>query len=118
VRGLPTTRTGEIAFAAILFDMIHGRAPTSQALQQLPGLGDAAASALSELVEIGAVVVGDDGEVVAAYPLSAIPTRHRVEVGELHPWANCAFDALAVPGMLGRRGTISPSVDTAGGVSE
>lgn len=38
-----------------------------------------------------------DGRLVALYPLSLVPTRHRVLVGSATVFANCAVDALAVP---------------------
>ncbi|MGQ0569391.1 MAG: organomercurial lyase [Armatimonadota bacterium] len=44
--------------------------------------------------------------IVAAYPLSAIPTNHHVEFDSLRPWANCAFDALAVPKMIRQTGIV------------
>lgn len=106
MRGLPTTREGEQVFAAILFDMIHGREPTFQTLQQLTGLGDRVERALAELGQVGAIVRDENGMIVAAYPLSAIPTNHCIQLDSLQPWANCAFDALAVPKMVGRVGTV------------
>ena len=44
--------------------------------------------------------------IIAAYPLSAIPTNHRIHLDSLQPWANGVFDALAVPRMVGRVGTV------------
>lgn len=36
-----------------------------------------------------------------ANPLSAVPTDYRVEVGNRWLYANCAWDSLGVPAMLG-----------------
>lgn len=48
------------------------------------------------------------GEITGAYPFSATPTRHRVEVAGGEPvYAMCAVDALGIPGMLGRDGVIT-----------
>jgi len=41
-----------------------------------------------------------DGQVIAAYPLSGIPTRHQLTVRHATAYANCAVDALAVPFMV------------------
>jgi hypothetical protein len=37
-----------------------------------------------------------------AMPLSAVPTDFRVSVAGQSWWANCAWDALGIPAMLGR----------------
>lgn len=42
----------------------------------------------------------EDGIVRAAYPLSGVPTRHRLGIGEAPAYANCAFDALAISAMV------------------
>lgn len=36
-----------------------------------------------------------------AHPFSAVPTAYPVETGERRYWANCAWDALAIPELLG-----------------
>jgi hypothetical protein len=36
-----------------------------------------------------------------AHPFSAVPTPHRVEARGRIYWANCAWDALAIPSLLG-----------------
>jgi mercuric reductase len=109
MRGLPATREGEQVFAAVLFDLLHGRAATPHGLRTLNGLGDRVERALSELVQVGAIVRDENGVIVAAYPLSAIPTNHRIQLDAMQPWANCAFDALAVPRMAGQMGMIHSS---------
>ncbi len=114
MRGLPATQEGQLTLAAILFDLLHGRVPTSQTLGALTGLGDAIEPALAEVVQVGAIVRDGKGVIVAAYPLSAVPTNHRVDLDSLHPWANCAFDALAVPEMVGQGGTVYSSCGCCG----
>ncbi len=42
-----------------------------------------------------------------ANPLSAVPTPFVVEVGERSYYGNCVWDALGVPAMLGRDGSVS-----------
>jgi hypothetical protein len=57
------------------------------------------ARALSTLNELGAIHVLD-GVLTAAYPLSGMPTRHRIRRDGTIIYANCAIDALAVPFMV------------------
>ena len=91
-----------------------GAPPSLPAAAEHAGLStEQAAAALRELAEADVVALDDDGDLVGAFPLSATPTRHRVQVGDrpvLH--AMCAIDALGVPAMLGEPGVIS-SVDPA-----
>lgn len=91
--------------AEILHALLQGRAPDLTALHQA-GTRDELLRAWDELVQRGAVVVDRSGNIIAAYPLSAIWTKHRVEVGSFTTWANCAIDALAVPPMVGSPGRI------------
>lgn len=56
-------------------------------------------STLAALAATGALHM-DGGTVVAAYPLSAVPTRHRLRIARSHIYANCAVDALAIPSMV------------------
>jgi hypothetical protein len=61
------------------------------------GLGETAVEeTLGVLHAAGAIHRADEG-VVAAYPLSGVPTRHRLHFGETTTYACCAIDALAVP---------------------
>jgi hypothetical protein len=57
------------------------------------------AQALAKLSEAGAIHVRD-GVLTAAYPLSKVPTRHRIRRDRTIIYANCAIDALAVPFMV------------------
>ena len=47
-----------------------------------------------------ALVLQEDGEVLMAEPLSAVPTAFSVEVGRHSWWGNCIWDALGIPAML------------------
>ena len=57
------------------------------------------AQVLSKLNELGGIHVVD-GALTAAYPLSGVPTRHRIRRDGTIIYANCAIDALAVPFMV------------------
>lgn len=47
------------------------------------------------------------GDVALAYPLSAHPSRHRVELDDgRRLWGCCAIDALGIPAMVGVAGTV------------
>ncbi len=65
----------------------------------------AVAEALANLNASGAIYLAD-GAVAAAYPLSAVPTQHRLRLAGTIVYACCAIDALAVPAMADRAGTI------------
>jgi hypothetical protein len=54
---------------------------------------------------------GDD--VRMANPFSAVPTPFRVEAGERSYYANCAWDALAIPSVLGRDAVIHARLEVA-----
>lgn len=41
-----------------------------------------------------------------AHPFSAVPTAYPVDTPERRYWANCAWDALAIPSLLGVDGRI------------
>lgn len=56
-------------------------------------------AALRRLAAAGVIYVSGRS-VIAAYPLSAVPTRHRLRIGRRTAYANCAVDALAVPPMV------------------
>lgn len=48
-----------------------------------------------------------DGESIRmAPPFSAVPTQHRVRVGHLEYYANCAWDALGIPAALHQSGIV------------
>src|SRR3712207_3093970 len=47
------------------------------------------------------VLMPDSLDIWMAMPFSAVPTAFRVTSGELAWWANCAWDALGIPAMLG-----------------
>jgi len=44
----------------------------------------------------------DSDEIMMAHPLSAIETDYQVQVDEVTVYANCAWDSLGIPAMLGK----------------
>lgn len=77
-----------------------GAAPSRTELDASLGV-DVADRALRELHDAHQLVLGDDGEIRMALPFSAVPTTHRVVADSGSWWANCAWDALAIPAALG-----------------
>ncbi len=83
-----------------------GEAPTVAALAAHHRGVDIAA-ALGRLHDAHAVVLDESGEIRMALPFSAVPTLHVVQSGERRWWANCAWDALAIPAALDIDATIT-----------
>ncbi|MGI9604201.1 MAG: organomercurial lyase [Acidimicrobiales bacterium] len=78
-----------------------GRGPTRAEIEGWVGDPELAAELLADLHRDHALVLDDAGEVRMALPFSAVETDHRVVSGDRSWWANCAWDALAVPITLG-----------------
>lgn len=78
-----------------------GRAPRPDQLEAWAGGADESRAALGRLHAAHAVVLDEDGEIRMALPFSAVPTGHVVTSGARRWWANCAWDALAIPATLG-----------------
>ena len=93
-----TDRDGRV-HTAILRAALRGRAVTRKSLAAATGLtDDDIKAAFAALHETGAIYLRDEA-VIAAYPFSLVPTRHRVTIARVTAYANCAIDALAVPPM-------------------
>ncbi len=69
--------------------------------------------ALASLHEVAAIYLRD-GAVVAAYPFSFVPTPHRIIIGGITAYANCAVDALAVPPMADKPAHVSSTCGLCG----
>lgn len=60
--------------------------------------------ALRFVADAHALVLDEHGEVLMAHPFSAVPTAYRVETPTGAYWANCAWDAIAIPLLVGTDG--------------
>ncbi len=60
--------------------------------------------ALGFLADSCVLVLNESGEVLMAHPFSAVPTAYKVETPTRAYWANCAWDAIAIPLLLGTDG--------------
>lgn len=86
----------------------HGRSPTtSQLADELSLDASQIEQALRDLSAGHAIVlVPGQMRVWMAPPFSAMPTRHRVRIGDRQWWAPCIWDALGIPAMLGSDGHV------------
>jgi hypothetical protein len=131
-RALPLDPVEEAVHQAVLGAFAAtGRPPAISALDAvITGSGRTTAGVLAALHELDAVRLGPGG-VAVAYPFSAIPTRHRVRIGDcVEVYAMCAIDALGMSAMLGEDTridsvdvmtghpvTVSTTASTTGGVT-
>jgi hypothetical protein len=79
-----------------------GHPPAVEALAVPSGTADLA-TILAELHDRDIICLDDAGQIRAAYPFSASPTPHAVDIaGGPTVYAMCAVDALGMAAMLGR----------------
>ena len=90
----------------------RGTVPVREELRAQLGAGDTEVDgALRFLADAHVLALDESGEVLMAHPFSAVPTPYRVETVAGSYWANCAWDAIAIPILLdtdGRTPTICP----------
>ena len=81
-----------------------GRSPQPGVLDRAAApFGRTGAQVLAELADHDFLTLDEHGWIAAAYPFSATPTSHTVEIkGGARVWSMCAIDALGIPVMLGR----------------
>jgi hypothetical protein len=88
---------------AVLKRLLRGEPVDPVSLSTATGFTSAAVgAALVTLHSAGALYLAN-GNIIAAYPFSAVPTMHRLRIGKSVTYANCALDALAVPCMADGR---------------
>ena len=85
-----------------------GRAPDTLGIASHYGISQhEARRALRRLHNAHALVLQPGGDAIRmAHPLSAAPTDYRVLVDGVALYANCAWDSLGIPAMLGRDAAI------------
>jgi Alkylmercury lyase len=102
-RVAPAERGLRAVHQAVLRSFLHtGAAPgiSSMARHAIPF---EVSQVLAELADGDFLCLGDAGQITAAYPFSALPTRHRVRIsGAAAAFAMCAIDALGISAMTGR----------------
>lgn len=85
----------------------NGAVPTRAELSaDLRATADEVDEALRFLADRYVLALDDAGEVWMAHPFSAVATPYRTETAIGDYWANCAWDALAIPITLDTDGQI------------
>ncbi len=86
-----------------------GRAPDASAIAERFSITRRdARHSLRRLRDAHALVMQPGGDaVLMAHPLSAVETDYRVFVDGVALYANCAWDSLGIPAMLGRDAAIA-----------
>ena len=78
-----------------------GRVPTrAQMAAGMDAPGAKVDAALRRLADARVIALDEAGEVWMAHPFSAVPIPYRVETPARAYWANCAWDAIAIPIIL------------------
>ncbi len=117
IRALPLDATERAVHQAILRSFAAtGHAPAPSDLAPVTATsGRTTGEVLAALHTLDAIRLTPDGQIAVAYPFSAQPTRHRVQIGgRVEAYAMCGIDALGVSVMLGEDTRIS-SVDVTSG---
>ena len=86
-----------------------GKRPSPQAVARRAGANVAdVLDAYPRLRAQRVLVLETDGSSIRmAPPFSGVPTQHRVDVGGVQYFANCAWDSLAIPAALRRPGEVT-----------
>ncbi|MFF3688064.1 organomercurial lyase [Streptomyces sp. NPDC002187] len=79
-----------------------GHAPGPEALQSAAATaGRTPVEVLADLAREDFLTLDESGRILAAYPFSSAPTRHRVRLASgVEVWSMCAIDALGIAAML------------------
>ena len=97
-----------------------GCAPSARELGARFAIAEAQArQALQRLHDAHALVLeAESGEILMAHPFSAAPTDYRVFIGQTAYYANCAWDSLGIPAMLGADARIAARHPLSGEIVE
>jgi hypothetical protein len=96
------TQTSQLRMAVYALTVTSGRVPrVAELVRELGWTAPDVAAGLRRLQGIHAFALapGSD-EILMAHPFSAVPTPYPVKTARATYWANCAWDALAIPAML------------------
>jgi hypothetical protein len=99
-RVAPAERGLRAVHQAVLRSFVNtGAAPASASLTKHAAPFDVN-DVLAELANGDFVLLDGAGQIMAAYPFSALPTKHRVQIaGKAAVFAMCAIDALGISAM-------------------
>ena len=95
--------------------MTRGRIPTIAEIASSLGIpeGETRESA-ARLAEAHILVLQENGEILMAAPFSAVPTSFLVRTRSFECFANCVWDAIGVPLMVGTTATIETACGCCG----
>lgn len=97
----------------------HGVAPSSADLARIVSVSASdVRCALGALAAAHLLVLEKSGRIEMAGPFSGIPTPFRLTSGDRSWWGNCAWDALAIPPLVGVQATLSATCPDRGEVIE
>ncbi len=102
-RVAPAERGLRAVHQAVLRSFIQSGAAPSIASLAMHAEQVGVTEVLAELADGDFLCLDHAGQITAAYPFSAVPTRHQVRIaGDTTVFAMCAIDALGVSAMTGR----------------
>ena len=102
----PLTSTEAMVHVAVLRRLLGGASVDPAALSAATGLTLVRVGGALERLHAEGTIFLSDGIVIAAYPFSAVPTRHRILCEGTTSYACCAIDALAVSSMMDSPATV------------
>jgi hypothetical protein len=93
----------------------HGVAPSSADLTRVVSVSASdVRGALRALATAHLLVLDESGRIEMAGPFAGIPTPFRLTSGDRSWWGNCAWDALAIPPLVGVEATLSATCPDCG----
>jgi len=109
----PTEQDWAIRTAVYRFFIEHARVPsTDEIAAQFDVTPNAARAALRRLHDAHTLLLEPGGERIRMLnPFSGVETPHRVDTGGRTYFANCAWDMLGIPAMLGQDALIHAPVE-------
>lgn len=107
--GRPTDFDRDLRLAVYRHFVDSARAPAPPELAEELGvpLSDVQESLLRLQAHRALALTPATNNIWMAHPFSAVPTAFPVETAERTYWANCAWDALAIPTLVGTDATIA-----------
>lgn len=113
MNGVPSSADWALRAAVYRHFVDHGEAPSIAGLAASLHRDEDSVRQSLERLEAAHVLVltPETRQLWMAHPFSAVPTSYPVETSGLRYWANCAWDALAIPSLLSvdaRISTICP----------
>jgi hypothetical protein len=105
-----------VRLAVYHYMLEHTQAPSCDELAVLEAMPVAEVrQALHRLHQHHLLVMNPDADTIRmAHPLSAVATAYPVQVGGKRLWANCAWDSLGIPAMLGSDASIATAFTFSG----